>query len=100
MPPLIEWLPAPEAARRLAPFLPNIDPALWLTDLRRRQPVYRTRLSRPPYFERRNGRTIYPLSEIDRVVDELRTVAHAIPYTPILGKAVALPSDDCEELTA
>lgn len=94
MPTFSTWVRAAEAARLLQPFTPSLDAAMLLTDWRRRTPKYRQRISRPPYWEKRAGRVVYPLVEVQRIAAELRSVAHAAPHAPVIAKAPHLPSGD------
>lgn len=70
-------LPASVVATRIAPHMPGTDASAWLKDLRRSNPKYRRRVSRPPRAVRRGCRVFYPLQELHRLLDELRADASA-----------------------
>lgn len=67
---------AREAAQRLASVMTDLDPALWLVDLRRTGPKYRRRITRPPLYRRGlGGRIVYSEADILRVIAELASGA-------------------------
>jgi hypothetical protein len=88
----MDLVPAAAAAAMLQPSLPGRDASLWLVDLRRSRPAYRSRLSRPPAWVRRGGRVLYSVPDLHRVLAELGP-AVATPHTVAKGKA-CLPGDD------
>jgi hypothetical protein len=88
--PTIDLIPAAAAAALVQPHLPGHDASLWLTDLRRARPAYRSRLTRPPAWVRRGGRVLYGLADLHRVVAELG-VAVAEPHEIIKSVTACLP---------
>jgi hypothetical protein len=93
-----ELVTAAEAARLIAPHLPDRDPAAWLKDMRRADPQYRARVRRLPFVRR--GRNIYyRRGDVLSVIEELGTVAHAEIHRTH-GTAAATPRPGAPCLTA